>query len=256
MDNAGRPVLAATVHDPDRTFLPALHRTGPALRELFGGFGILATEPTSDDVVSFLEHELGAALGRAPADGNIGRHRRESVRLASGDSAVLYSDLDHLLRWIEADRQEVEKVLASLDADLIVVGRTARAMAACPRRLRDTEAIVNHIYALTAGRRWDLMFAVRLLSPAAARLIVEQAREDSLANDVEWPLLIERAGLGVGYREADGLSYRFRRDFDADSDQRDGDPLRWIERVEFANLHCRVLKDFLDGGAHGADCRA
>lgn len=246
MNDARRPVLAATVHDPDGTFVAVLKRIAPALREIFGGFGILATESTSDDVVALLERDLAAEVGRAPADGNIGRHRRESVRLASGESAVLYSDLDNVLRWIEADSQEVAKVLTSPDADLIAVGRTERAMAACPRRLRDTEAIVNHIYALATGRRWDLMFAVRLLSPVAARLIVEQGAEDSLANDVEWPLLIERAGLEVGYREADGLSYRIRRDFDADSDQHDEDPLLWIERIEIANLHGRVLKEFLE----------
>jgi hypothetical protein len=247
MSPRGRPALAATVHDPGNNFLAALHRAAPVLREIFGGFGILATEPTSDDVVRFLERDLAAAVGRAPADGNIGRHRRESVRLASSDSAVLYSDLDNLLRWVEADRHEVEKMLASLDGDLLIVGRTDRAMAACPRRLRDTEAIVNHTYALATGHHWDLMFAIRLLSPAAARVIVEQSREDSIANDVEWPLLIEQTGLDVDYREADALSYRIRQDFEAVCDRRDGDPLLWIQRVELANLHVGVVKRFLTG---------
>jgi hypothetical protein len=253
MSRVDRPVLAATVHDPDNTFLAALHRTAPALGEVFGGFGILATDPTSEDVVRFLERDLAAVVGRAPADGNIGRHRRESVRLAAGESVVMYSDLDHVLRWIEADRPELEKTLASVDADLVVVGRTDRAMAACPRRLRDTEEIVNHVYALATGRRWDLMFAVRLLSPAAVRIIVQQGREKSLANDVEWPLLVERSGLGVGYREADGLSYRIRQDFDAARDRHDDDPLRWIERIEIANLHGAVLKRFLTGPCPGQD---
>jgi hypothetical protein len=187
MSPTGRSALAATVHDPDNKLLAAPHRAAPALREVFGGFGILATAPTSEDMVRFLERHLSAVVGRAPTDGNIGRHRREAVRLATGESSVLYSDLDNRLRWIEADRQEVEKVLASMDDDLIVVGHTARAMTACPRRLRDTEAIVNHAYALATGHRWDLWFAIRLLSPAAARVMVEQGREDSIANDVEWP---------------------------------------------------------------------
>lgn len=246
MSLAGRPVLAATVHDPDNKLLAALRRTAPEMREVFGGFGVLATEPTSDDVVRFLERDLAAMVGRAPADGrNIGQHRRESVRLASSESAVLYSDLDNVLRWIETDRQEVEKVLTSGDGDLIVVGRTDRAMAACPRRPRDTEAIVNHAYALATGHRWDLMFAIRLLSPAAARVIVEQGQENSIASDVEWPMLIEQTGLDVGYREADALSYRIRKDFEAASDRSDADPLLWIQRIEIANLHVSVLKRFL-----------
>ncbi|HVX44770.1 MAG TPA: hypothetical protein VHC49_12835 [Mycobacteriales bacterium] len=238
-----RTALAATVHDPYNHLLDWLRRAGPALRETFSGFGILATEPTSNEVVGFLE-DLGATVHREPPDGNVGRHRRQAVSLA-GNESVLYSDLDNLLRWIDADRPELERLLSTPDADLIVIGRSAPAMAACPRRLRDTEAIVNHIYALETGRIWDLMFAVRLLSPFAAKIVADQGRENTLASDVEWPLLVERAGLSVGYREAGGLSYRTRQDFDAAHDRNDGSPRHWIQRVEIAADHCRVLKQFL-----------
>jgi hypothetical protein len=250
---ANPPGLAATVHDPDNHLLAWLHRSTPALREVFGRIGILATDPTSDEVVRVLERDLCASVERAPADGNIGRHRRMALCQAAGESAVLYSDLDNLLRWIATDRPEVERVITAPEADLTVVGRTSRAMDACPRRLRDTEALINHIYALATGRQWDLMFAVRLLSPAAARCVLTQAREESLANDVEWPMLVERAGLSLGYREADGLSYRTRADFDADRDRWDDDPLRWIERIEIASLHADVLKAFLTGTHRSCD---
>lgn len=255
MRNDGRAALAATVHDPGEDFLAALRRTGPMLRDLFSGFGVLATEPTAPGVVRFLEGELGAVVGRAPADGNVGRHRRESVRLAGEATAVMYSDLDHVLRWIETDRREVESVLAESDTDVLVVGRTGQAMAACPQRLRDTETIVNHIYELATGRSWDLMFAIRLLSPAAARLIVDQGSENSIANDIEWPMLAETAGLTLAYREAGALSYRIREEFEDDQDGRDGDPLRWIQRVEIANLHAAVLKRFIDTAAGRAHSR-
>lgn len=240
----GKPALAATVHDPDNHLLGWLRKAGPALCETFGGFGILATAATSTEVVGLLE-DLGAAVRREPPDGNVGRHRRQAVGLA-GNGYVLYSDLDNLLRWIEGDRPELERLLSTPDADLIVIGRSARAMAACPQRLRDTEAIVNHIYALQTGHTWDLMFAVRLLSPAAARLVTEQGSENTLASDVEWPLLAEHSGLSVGYREADGLSYRTRQDFDAAHDRNDGSPKHWIQRVDIAGDHCRVLKQFLE----------
>ncbi|MEQ7125294.1 hypothetical protein ABN034_12305 [Actinopolymorpha sp. B11F2] len=183
-------------------------------------------------------------------------HRREAVRLAStlDPSVVLYSDLDNALRWIEADRIEVERHLEELPADFVVIGRTDRAMNACPRRLRDTEAIVNHIYQLATGRTWDLMFAVRAMSPEAASVVVEHGSEDTIANDVEWPLIVEQGGLGVAYRDADGLSYRIRQDFDADADDHDDDPIQWVARVEIANLHAQTLKRILDAwqpGRHG-----
>ncbi|MGA8114031.1 MAG: hypothetical protein WCA46_10250 [Actinocatenispora sp.] len=244
-----RPVLAATVHDPGGHYLAGLTRLAAPLRDMFAGFGVLATSETAAEVVAFLQYELDARVGRAAADvGRIGRHRREAVRLAAtlDPSLVLYSDLDHVLRWIETDPGELRRHVTEPPADLVVVGRTDTAMRACPRRLRDTEAIVNHIHHLATGRDWDLLFAVRAMSPRAAAVVVGYAREDSIANDVEWPAVVERAGLTVAYREADGLSYRITRDFDTDADTHDDDPREWIDRVEMANLHTRVLRRILD----------
>jgi hypothetical protein len=246
-----RPALAATVHDPGCHFLPGLRRLAAPLGEVFGGLGVLATTRTAAAIVSFLERELGAAVSRAPDSAeNIGAHRREAVRLAStlNPSVVLYADLDHVLRWIEADRTELERHLAALPADLVVIGRTARAMQACPRRLRDTEAIVNHIYHLATGRSWDLMFATRAMSPRAARFVVEHCTENSIANDVEWPLRVEYAGLTIAYREADGLSYRITADFDADTDAHDDDPIEWAYRLEYANRHAQAFMRILGRG--------
>ncbi|GAB3418828.1 hypothetical protein [Flindersiella endophytica] len=250
-DPADRPALAATVHDPHGHFLDGLRRLADPLREVFHGIGVLATTATSNAVVSFLENELGAAVGRAePAAERIGTHRREAVRLATTfePSVVLHADLDHALRWIETDPAELRQHLAELPADFVVIGRTQRAMDACPRRLRDTEAIVNHVYRLATGRAWDLMFATRAMSRKAAAVIVEHGAEDSIANDVEWPFVAERMGLSVAYREAHGLSYRITADFDTDADRHDDDPLAWVTRVELANLHVQTLKRLLITG--------
>jgi len=104
------------------------------------------------------------------------------------------------------------------------------------RAASDVGAIGRH------RRRWDLMFAVRCLSPAAARTVVETSTEDTIANDVEWPLVVEAAGLDLAWFAADGLDYRVRQDFDAPADGRDHDPAEWIERVELAAGHVRVVK--------------
>jgi hypothetical protein len=95
------------------------------------------------------------------------------------------------------------------------------------------------------GRDWDLMFALRRLSRRAALAIVRHSRIDTLANDVEWPLLAERAGLSLAYAEADGLFYRMMEEFDAAADSGDGDALQWIRRIEFAALHAEVLRAYL-----------
>jgi hypothetical protein len=240
-----RAALAATVHDRGGHLLAGLQRLANPLREVFGGIGVLATTKTAPAVVSFLEDDLGAVVARArPSDEQVGAHRREAVRLALEfePSRVLYSDLDHLLRWIETDKAELELNLEGQPADFVVIGRTEEAMRACPRRLRETEAIVNHIYRLATGRTWDLMFALRAMTAEAAVAVVEHGCENSIASDVEWPLLAEQRGFSLGYREANGLSYRVSEDFGRDADRHDTDPMAWVARVEIAYLHTQVLR--------------
>jgi hypothetical protein len=246
--------LAVTVHDPGGNFLPGFERMADRLTSTFAGIGALVTDDTAEPVVRFLSDRLGARVERAASDvGAIGRHRRRSVELTlapgfadDDDAPVLYSDVDHILRWVEARPDEVDAALAAGGTtDLLVIGRSDAAMAASPRRLRETETIVNHVYELMTGRRWDLMFAIRCLSPAAARVVVEKSAEETIANDVEWPLLVESAGLGLAWFAADGLTYRVRQDFDAPADERDGDPAEWIDRVDLAAGHVRVLKTYL-----------
>ncbi len=118
-------------------------------------------------------------------------------------------------------------------------------MSASPRRLLETERVVNHIYELMTGRDWDLMFALRLMSAAAARVVVDSSTEDTIANDVEWPLLAERGGFSLAYFAAEGLSYRTTQEFDAAADSGDGDAALWITRAEIAAQHARTLGRFL-----------
>lgn len=247
----GRPTLAATVHDRTGAFLPGLVRGNQALKDTFGALCVVATDQTSDDLVSYMEGALSAEVIRVPANGEVGRHRRQVVDLATRTSSenIVYSDLDHVLRWIETDPAELASVVTDPADDLTVVGRTSRAMRACPARLQETESLVNHIYALATGHFWDVMFAVRVMSPAGANVVVTQATENSYANDVEWPIVVERAGLSLGYCEADGLSYRIAQDFDAAVDNHDADPLRWIERVSIANIHAQTIRRLLPAGS-------
>lgn len=95
------------------------------------------------------------------------------------------------------------------------------------------------------GRRWDLMFAVRLMSRDAAELVVRQCQESTVANDVEWPLAAEKHGLEIGYFAADGLSYRTIHDFDRRADGHDHNPVEWIRRIEIAADHAATLRRFV-----------
>ena len=239
--------LAVTVHDPGGHFLPGLVRLEQQLRDTFSGGGAVVTDRTHPDVVRFLSEQVGWEVCSSERDGRVGLHRRLSLDLAlrAGAGTALYSDVDHILRWLEAAPAEVATALEADGADLLVVGRSDEAMLACPARLRETERLVNHAYSLMTGRPWDVMFGIRRLSGPLARDIVANCTEDSLANDVEWPLFAERTGYRLAYLASDSLTYRLREDLDTEADLHDSDPALWIHRIEIANLHAQVLKRYL-----------
>ncbi|HEY4940886.1 MAG TPA: hypothetical protein VII56_05615 [Rhizomicrobium sp.] len=243
--------LAATLHDTDARLVPAIERLGEGLRELFAGIALNASDATHAAVLAAARERLGAKLIVHPqGEAGIGRARRDAVRLALEfpAPAILYCDFDHLIRWARSDAAELRATLAAEpEVDFLVVGHSAQAFAAEPRRLQDTERLVNHAYALLTGHPWDLMFAVRRMSRRAAEDIVRLSVVDTIANDVEWPLLAERSGLSLGYAAANGLHYRTMEDFDAAADRKDGDALEWIRRIEFAAQHAAAMRPYLSG---------
>jgi hypothetical protein len=248
--SAPKPWLSVTVHDRAARMLPGIERNLAGLGEVFSGVAASGTEPTDQRIFETLAAGLPLVYRQhPPGPDRIGWARRESLELAleAGAETVLYSDLDHILRWIEADRAELEACLgAQPEVGVLVVGRTAAAFAGCPARLRETEKLVNHHYLLMTGRDWDLMFALRRFSAPAAAAIVAHCQEDTIANDVVWPLLAERLDVSLGYFAAEGLSYLTTADFDQDADRRDADPRGWIQRLEIAAGHARAMAEFLE----------
>lgn len=241
--------FATILHDPEGRLAEPIRAAAPTLGRMFSGFAASLTEATDPRLAIVLRETLGARVASHPTgEAIIGLARRSAVALALEGEAerVLYSDMDHVLRWIDADPQEMRDVLsAQPEAQLLIIGRTAEAMAAVPRRLRDTETPVNRAYELLTGRAADLLFAVRRIDRAAAADIVAHGRVDSIANDVEWPLLAEQRGHRIGYAEAHGLSYRTIDEYGAASDSYDHDPLQWIRRLEMAGDMARVMRPFL-----------
>jgi hypothetical protein len=240
-------VLAATVHDPIGRLREALPQLAAPLRDVFAGIALNVSDTTDAEVVRQL-HEIGAVAIHPTGVPTVGRARRDAVAAARAIPAdqIIYSDFDHMARWIEGDAAELSTVLSvEPQTDCLIVGRSAQAFAAEPARLRETETLVNRIYAMMTGRHADLMFAVRRLSRRAADLIVAQSREDTLASDADWPLLCEGAGLAVGYAESNALYYRTMDEFGAPADTGDGDPENWIARVEFAALHATAMRAYI-----------
>ncbi len=223
----------------------------PALQAAFASQAIHVTSDTHPDWFDFLaEHDVPTRQA-APGWDHIGLHRRRSLEIALDHfdaERLIYLDPDHVLRWLERHPGELKEALAMVGSwDCLIIGRSAVSFAATPERLRDTESVVNRIYALMTGRSWDLMMAARGFSRLGAELIVHHCHEDTLGNDVAWPLLVEQADMTLGYLEADGLTYETNTVYANDlKDAEDSNPEAWMLRVYAANQHIDAMRPFLN----------
>jgi hypothetical protein len=141
--------------------------------------------------------------------------------------------------------------------DFTVLGRTERAFASHPRTQRDTEAIVNGVYASGSGHAWDVTAAARGISRRAAEAILAGCPEESIGTDVAWPLFLQRAGgFTIGYSATEGLEFetadRYGEQVAAAGGvaawiaQIDADPRRWIDRLEVARLEVAASLPYLE----------
>ena len=209
-DGGRRTALAVTVHDPGGDFLAGLRRLGERLTSEFVGIGALVTEDTAGSVGVFIANELGARVDDAPSD--VSRHRRGT---AGGRWSWRWAPVRRP-RPGALQRRRPRAAAGSRpgrtrspprggprrhDRSCWSIGRTdaghgPAALAGCatPRR------VVNHVFELMTGRA--LGHDVR--RPAACRPSRRpggrwpRCTEDTIANDVEWPLV----ALGAGRRSA------------------------------------------------------
>jgi hypothetical protein len=241
-----RHALAVTVGDREGALAAKLEAHLPAVATHFAGIAVSAMTVTHADIMAVLD-AVGAVVSvREPSTNLIGKHRREAVASAlhSFDAQrVAYFDLDHIVRWVENDPDELDRALREASEwDCTILGRGPRSFDALPARLAATETIVNRIYGLITGRTWDLMMAARSLSRAAATAIVDGCDVDTIGNDVAWPLFAEARGFSVGHLEAEGLTYLTNIDYAKDvEDARDADPRAWATRVRLAAQHVDAM---------------
>ncbi|HWE64494.1 MAG TPA: hypothetical protein VHB98_22495 [Chloroflexota bacterium] len=235
-----RVVLAATLHDPaDRLYAQTV-RVLPALVDRFAGLAVDASAEVGPRTIALLQH-AGAHVRQRASDAPgglaaLGGPRRSCVEMAlhMDATAVLYCDFDRALHWAEQYPDELARVLTRLaDHDCTVLGRTPRAFAAHPRVQRDTEAIINQVFALVSDLAWsDVTGAARGLSPRAAQAILDGCPDQAISTDVSWPLFLQRAGgFSLGYLATEGLEFE-TADRYGDEVAAAGGLERWIARID------------------------
>lgn len=244
--------LASTLSDASGLLAGKLELMWPSVVERFDHISIVATADTAPEVLSGLRPAAHIELVQANIHA-AGGHRRRAVELAlrDADDLVMYIDLDHLLRWIEREPDELDALVRRPpDVDTVVVGRTADGFTSSPARLQRTEGAVNDLFAATTGLPWDIMMAVRIMRPPAARYIISNSAEPSLATDVEWPLLLMNEGFSLEFIAAHGLTYETNLTYgEGVPDTGDQDLDAWLFRFELAVRHLRVMSDLRSKGA-------
>ena len=147
-----------------------------------------------------------------------------------------------MLHWAEYHPDELADTVHSLpSAECMVIGRTDRAFASHPRTQRDTEAIVNGVFAQVSGKTWDVTAAARGLSRRAANAIIAGCAEESVGTDAAWPLFLARAGnFTLGYHATEGMEFE-TPDRYLDQVAELGSVAAWIQRLD-NDVHEWVLR--------------
>lgn len=252
-------VLVATLHDPDGRLYAQIARVLPVLTNLFDGIAIQATHASQERLIALLtgagalvrrelpEHFVGYML--------LGRPRRDALEFALERelTSMLFCDFDRALHWAEFYPDELARIIPYIqEYDFIVLGRTERAFASHPRIQRDTEAIVNHVYAQVSGLAWDITAAARGLSRRAAAALLAGCHEESIGTDGVWPLFLQQAGgFSLGYIATEGLEFetpdRFGDEVAAAGGlepwlaRLDADPRLWAQRLAMAHAEVEAL---------------
>jgi len=255
--------LAATHHDPEGRLYDQTARVLPQLARLFSSLAIQVThgsQPRSLDLLAgagaLVQQEQSVQSSSLTL---LGRARRAALEFAlRGDAPViLFCDFDRVLHWAECYPDELARVVFDLAArDFTVLGRTERAFASHPRIQRDTEAIVNTVYASVSGNAWDVTTASRGISRRAAMAILDGCHEQSVGTDVAWPLFLQRRGdFTIGYCPTEGLEFetadRYGDQVAAAGGQEawvallDADPRRWAERLDVARVEVAAAVPYL-----------
>ncbi|MCB0061886.1 MAG: hypothetical protein KDE19_07220 [Caldilineaceae bacterium] len=252
--------LATTYHDPQGSLLTQLRAQLPHLQTLFAAITVNASPELHPPTLELLRNagvDVVQAPRTIPVDGvpQLGQVRREVVAQALQQNTphIFYCDGDRVLHWVERYPAELAAILHKIaEQDFTILGRTPRAFASHPAVQRETERIINHVYAKLSGHAWDITAAARGFSRAAAQAIVDGCPDDSIGVDASWPLFLQQLdGYTLDAIETEGLEFETATQQpaavaaagseDAWKATLDADPKRWAFRLNVARVEIEAM---------------
>lgn len=224
--------------------LPRFERLHP---QLMGSFqSVTLIMPPEEQTMAAAANQLPGVRAIASERWRVGRNESLAVALEMGATHLMYSDFDRVLRWIECYPDELEQTIERIQqSNCLVIGRTARAFETHPHSLRESEQIINDVFAHITGLRYDICVAARGLSRAAAQRVLAESRvQSALGVDGEWIYLLQRAGYNLDYVEVEGMEWETADQYlptaaDVETQRRvaeayDAVPGNWAQRVYVA----------------------
>jgi hypothetical protein len=166
-------------------------------------------------------------------------------------SHIHYADLDMLVRWIEDRPDEWRQTVRRIsEHDCLITGRTDRAFTTRPQAIQQSERIINAVGSHLLGQAVDLGLGSRGYSVRAARAVLANSRPGGFG-DLEWPILVRRAGHPVAYLEVDGVDWetpdQYRAE-PADPATRQEVADRYDQRADRWALRVRVAREIIEEG--------
>ncbi len=236
-------IALASAWNP-RGELPRFQRMIDDFRDLYDHLAISLHDNGTPEVRRQLE-ELPEAT-YISYQGYSGRYACLKLAYESGADFIHYVDMDRVIRWMETRPDELKQVVQRMqETDCLTIGRTAPAYATHPKSLYETEMIPNIFFSHYLGKVMDFAAGSKGFSRAAVAHILDNSCDDNaLRMDVEWLILLKKAGFSWDYIEADGLDWESADQFqdqaaDAQRQQEiarayDQDVASWELRVKVA----------------------
>ncbi len=255
--------LAVTYHDPQGRMHEQIKRALPVLTGIFSRLAVRASHGAHRPALALFA-QAGAVIAQGLPEQaverfKLGQARRDALALALQLDLpfILQCDGDRALHWAERYPQELGQVARRVaDFDFTVLGRTPRAFDSHPRIQRDTEAIVNHVFATVSGHAWDVTAATRGLSRRAAEAILARCPDEQVSTDVSWPLFLEReGGFSLGYIATEGMEFETPDRYSHEVAQAgglaqwlarlDADPRHWAHRLDMARVEVEAMSPYV-----------
>lgn len=214
-------VLLGMVHDPEGRIAALLPADLPLLRRHYARMFAICGMATLPSTIEALRGHGVTVMTGADIPVNARPYALGVMAAHAEWEHIHLCDFDSALHWARRWPDELDAVNATIAAyDFLLLGRTARATATLPEAQRETERLINLLFARTTGGLdpWrlgtesdtliDICTGAWGFSRRAVAALHTRSRATDIGFHAEWPLIArDTPDLRCGYLPCEGLEY-------------------------------------------------